>query len=242
MTGFEILAYTLVWSYINAKFLVPKINEGYILAYTLFHWYLLADTISVEGFGGWLIVIAAISVVPTFLVFKAAFEHSFLNETQKVVLYYWFLFTITFTFIDQVALHIITPIIAYDTVGFSSITYVCFAAIQLYFVSTIFSLLFVGIPFFHIDRNTSWEEALRECANIRKHKLDNYIEYQISLRYSLLIIIVSCFLFYLDYKFKFRQYLIAFYTFIFPLIFFYFKWTPEINLPKMRGKRSKPCS
>jgi hypothetical protein len=119
LTGFEIFGYTLVWSYINAKFLVPKINEGYILAYTLFHWYLLADTIAVKGFNNWMIFVVVISIVPTLLVLKASFEHKILSQTQKTVLYYWFLFTVTFTYIDQAALKIITPIIALETVDFA---------------------------------------------------------------------------------------------------------------------------
>jgi hypothetical protein len=90
-----------------------------------------------------------------------------------------------------------------------------------------------------MDKNTSWSEAVRECAEIRKHKLDNYIECQISLTESLSIIAVSGLLFYLDYKFNFRQYLIAFYTLVFPLLFFYFKWTPISNMTKARGKWTK---
>ena len=92
------------------------------------------------------------------------------------------------------------------------------------------SLLFVGIPFFHMSNTTKWSEAVKECAEIRKHKMDNYIEYQISLMASISIIAVSGLLFYLDFKFNFRQYLIAFYTLIFPLLFFYIKWTPKSNL------------
>jgi hypothetical protein len=239
LTGFEIFGYTLIWSFINARFLVPKINEGYILAYTLFHWYLLADTISMKGFNYWMIFVVAISVVPTILVIKASFEHKILSQTEKTVLYYWFLFTVIFTYIDQAALKIITPIIALETVDFASTAYVCFTAVQLYFISTTFSLLFVGIPLFHMDKNRGWSEAVRECAEIRKHKLDNYIEYQISLTATLSIIAVSGLLFYLDYKFNFRQYLIAFYTLAFPLLFFYFKWTPSMNMTETRGKWTK---
>lgn len=239
LTGFEIFGYTLIWSYINAKFLVPKINEGYILAYTLFHWYLLADTIAVKGFNHWMIFAVVISIVPTFLVLKASFEYKVLSQTQKTVLYYWFLFTVTFTYIDQAALKIITPIIALEKVDFASTAYICFTAVQLYFISTTFSLLFVGIPLFHMNKNTTWSEAVKECAEIRKHKLDNYIEYQISLTESLSIIAASGLLFYLDYEFNFRLYLIAFYTLVFPLLFFYFKWTPLSNMTKTRGKWTK---
>lgn len=239
LTGFEIFGYTLIWTFINAMFLVPKINEGYILAYTLFHWYLMVDTIFVEGFNDWMVFLVVISVVPTVLVLKASFEHKILSQTQKTVLYYWFLFAVIFTYIDQAALKIITPIIALETVDFASITYVFFTAVQLYFISTTLSLLFVGIPLFHMNRSTSWSEAVRECAEIRKHKLDNYVEYQISLTASLSIFAVSGLLFYIDYKFNFRQYLIAFYTLFFPLLFFYFKWTPTSNLIETKRKWTK---
>jgi hypothetical protein len=239
LTGLEIFGYTLIWAYMNAKFLVPKINEGYILAYTLFHWYLLADTISIKGFNSWMILVGAFSIAPTILVFKASFERKILNQTQKTVLYYWFLFTVIFTYIDQAALKIITPIVTLETVDFASTTYVCFTAVQLYFVSTTLSLLFVGIPLFHVSKNTSWSEAVSECDEIRKHKLDNYIEYQISLAASFSIIAVSGLLFYLDYKFHFRQYLIAFYTLAFPLLFFYFKWTPKSNMTETNDKWTK---
>lgn len=236
LTGFEIFGYTLVWSFINAKFLVPKINEGYILAYTLFHWYLLVDTILMKGFNNWMIFVVVLSVFPTILVLKASFEHKILSLTQKIVLYYWFLFTVIFTYVDQAAIEIITPIIAMEKVDFVSTTYVCFTAVQLYFISTTFSLLFVGIPLFHMGKDTTWSEALHECSEIRKYKLDNYIEYQISLTETLLVIGISGVLFYLDYRYNFRQYLIAFYTMVFPLVFFYFKWTPNSNAAKIRGK------
>jgi hypothetical protein len=232
LTGFEIFAYTLIWSFINAKFLVPRINEGYILAYTLFHWYLLADTISLKGFNFWMIFVLTISIIPTILVFKASFEHKMLSQKQKIILYYWFLFTIIFTYIDQAALKIITPIIAMESVDFASTAYICITAVQLYFISTTLSLLFVGMPFFHVSNSTPWKQAVKECAEIRKHKLDNYIEYQISMTTSLSIIVVSGLLFYLDYEYNFRSYLIAFYTLVLPLIFFYFKWTPNINSNK----------
>ena len=50
ITGFEIFGWTLIMAYLNPKRIVPRINEGYIYAYTLFHWYLLVRTIEEKGF------------------------------------------------------------------------------------------------------------------------------------------------------------------------------------------------
>ncbi len=235
ITGFEIWGWTIVLAYLNPKRIVPRINEGYIYAYTLFHWYLLVDTIITEGLGFWLGLVLAISVYPTILILKSALEHKKLSYRNKLTLYYWFLFAITFTYIDQVSLDIIQPILALNEVNFATTTYVLITAVQLYFIATSFSLLFVGIPFFHLDRSwdswkVRWARAKSEWKETVNHKLGNFVEYQISFVQFFYITLISTVLFYLDYIYNFRLYLIFCYTVIFPLIFFYIKYTPDTNL------------
>ena len=113
--------------------------------------------------------------------------------------------------------------------------YVLITAVQLYFIATTFSLLFVGVPIFHLDRGWNsfkerWADAMKDWKDTVQHKLGNFVEYQISISQFLCITGISLFLFYLDYTYNFRLYLIFFYTVIFPLIFFYLKWTPNENL------------
>lgn len=235
ITGAEIFGWTLILSYMNPKRIVPRINEGYIYAYTLFHWYLLIDTILLKGFNFGLGLVCVISIYPTYLIIKAALEHRKLEYKAKLILYYWFLFAVIFTYIDQVALDIIQPILALYEVNFATTMYVLITAIQLYFISTSLSLLFVGIPFFHLDRSSEkwkvrWERAKTEWRQTVRHKLGNYVEYQISFIHFFYITLISSVLFYLDITYNFRLYLIFFYTVIFPMIFFYIKYTPETNL------------
>lgn len=148
LTGAEIFGWTLMLSFLNPKSIVPKINEGYIYAYTLFQWYLLIDAIILKGFTIILLLVILISIYPTFLIIKASLEKRKLKRKNKMILYYWFLFAISFTYVDQVALDIITPIVAISQINQFTTVYVVFTAIQLYYISTVFSLLFVGIPFF----------------------------------------------------------------------------------------------
>lgn len=234
ITGFEIFGWTLILAYMNPKRIVPRINEGYIYAYTLFHWYLLSKTIEQKGFTYLLGFVAFISVYPTFLIFKSSLEHKKLSYKNKLTLYYWFLFTIMFTYIDQVALDIIQPILSLDFINVASFVYVIVTAVQLYFISTTFSLIFVGIPIFHLDKSsdnfkTRWKRAMSDWREIVTHKLDNYIEYQINSAQLFLITIVSVFLFTMDHMYNFRFFLNLFYTVVFPVLFFYIKWTPEEN-------------
>jgi hypothetical protein len=243
ITGAEIFGWTLILSYMNPKRIVPRINEGYIYAYTLFHWYLLVDTITAKGLGFWLGLVLAISIYPTILIVKSALEHRKLSYRDKLILYYWFLFAITFTYIDQVSLDIIKPILALYEVNFATTTYVLITGIQLYFISTSFSLLFVGIPIFHLDKSSDkwkvrWARAKREWKEIVNHKLGNFVEYQISFVQFFYITLISAVLFYLDYTYNFRLYLIFFYTVIFPIIFFYIKYTPETNLEDTDDKNT----
>ena len=229
LTGLEIFAYTVVWSLVSAKYLTPRINEGYILAYTLFHWYLLTETIFTLGWNTLLNIITAVSALPTLLVLIASLQHRILNIREKTVIYYWFLFTVIFTYIDQVAMDIVTPITTLYTIDLHAVLVVAFSAIQLYFISTMLSLLFIGIPLIHMDNNSTWKQGMNEWREVRKQKLDNYIEYQIKPLHVVLILLVSGILFYCDQKFQWRSYLIAFYTVGFPLIFFYLKWTPRAH-------------
>lgn len=243
ITGVEIWGWTLVLAFFNPKRIVPKINEGYIYAYTLFHWYLLVDTITAKGLGFWLGLVLAISVYPTILIVKSALEHKKLSYRDKLTLYYWFLFAITFTYIDQVSLDIIQPILALYEVNFATTTYVLITAVQLYFIATSFSLLFVGIPIFHLDKSSDkwkvrWARAMSEWKETVNHKLGNFVEYQISFIQFFYITIISAVLFYLDFAYNFRLYLIFFYTVIFPLIFFYIKYTPDTNLEESNDNTS----
>jgi hypothetical protein len=150
-------------------------------------------------------------------------------------LYYWFLFAISFTYIDQVSLDIIQPILALNQVNVESTTYVLVTAVQLYFIATSFSLLFVGIPVFHLPNNSApfkerWAQAICDWKDILFHKLGNFVEYQISFAQFVYITLLSAVLFYCDYTYDFRLYLIFFYTVIFPIIFFYIKYSPDTNL------------
>lgn len=235
LTGFEIFGYTIVMAYINAKRILPKVNEAYIFAYTLFHWYLLVDTANLKGVNFWVAVVLVISVYPTYLIVKSAFEHKKLDGRSKIILYYWFLFTIVFTYIDQVALDIVTPITTLTTISFSNSMVVLVSAIQLYFISTILSLLFVGIPFFHLSRSSNsfkvrWRSAMEDWREILTHKLDNYIEYQVSTVQVVYITIFSAILFYIDVVEGIRAILIFVYTVLLPLVFFYLKMTPKSNI------------
>lgn len=241
ITGFEIWGWTLVLAYLNPKRIVPRINEGYIYAYTLFHWYLLIDTIRTEGLTWIITIVLLISVYPTFLILKASLENRKLEYKHKMILYYWFLFAIFFTYIDQVALDIIQPIAALSEINVMTTLYITTTAVQLYFIATTFSLLFIGIPIFHLDRsgdsfNQRWIKAKREWRNIVNIKLANYIEYQISFIQFLYISVISAVLFFIDATTDFRIYLILIYTLVFPGVFFYIKWTPEENLDEIEDK------
>lgn len=241
ITGFEIWVWTLVLAYFNPKRIVPRINEGYIYAYTLFHWYLLVDTIMTNGLGFWLGLVLIISVYPTIRIVKSSLEHKKLSYWNKLILYYWFLFAITFTYIDQVSLDIIQPILALYEINFATTTYVLITAVQLYFIATSFSLLFVGIPIFHLDRSwdswkVRWARAKQEWKETVNHKLGNFVEYQISFIQFFYITFISGVLFCLDNAYNFRLYLIFFYTVIFPLIFFYIKYTPDANIEETGDK------
>jgi hypothetical protein len=243
ITGAEIFGWTLILSYMNPKRIVPRINEGYIYAYTLFHWYLLVDTITTKELGFWLGLVLAISIYPTILIVKSALEHKKLSYRDKLILYYWFLFAITFTYIDQVSLDIIKPILALNEVNFATTTYILITGVQLYFISTSFSLLFVGIPIFHLDKSSDkwkvrWARAISDWKEIVNHKLGNFVEYQISFVQFFYITLISAGLFFLDYLYNFRLYLIFFYTVVFPLIFFYLKYTPDTNLEDKDDKTS----
>lgn len=234
-TGMEILMWTMVLAYFNPKRIVPRINEGYIYAYTLFHWYLLIDTILREGIGFWITVVILISVFPTYLIIKSALENRRLEYKEKIILYYWFLFAIVFTYVDQVALDIITPVLEMYEVNPMNTAYAVFSAVQLYFIATCISLIFVGIPVFHLDKSSDsfkvrWARALNDCREVRRHKLGNYVEYQISIVGFALISLVSAVLFYIDYvNPEFRVYLNFIYVVAFPMLFFYLKYTPKEN-------------
>ncbi len=235
LTGLEIWGWTLLLAYFNPKRIVPRVNEGYIFAYTLFHWYLLLDTINLKGLNFITTTVALISVYPTYLIIKNVLQHQRLPYRDKLVLYYWFLFAIFFTYIDQVALDIITPILALTEINFQTILYVLITAVQLYFIATSFSLLFVGIPVFHLDNSggsfkARWREAMAEWREIVTYKLGNFVEYQINFIQFFYISIMSGTLFYLDVLYNFRLYLIFFYTVLFPIVFFYVKWSPAENL------------
>jgi hypothetical protein len=235
LTGMEIFGYTLFITFLNPKRILPRINEGYIYAYTLFHWYLLFDTFLLKGLNFWTGLVLVLSVYPTYLIIRSSFESKKLIQRDKIILYYWFLFTIAFTYADQVALDLIEPVVALDDISIRSSSIVMFSAVQLYFVSTMLSLLFVGIPFFHLDRtsdtwNIRWKRVMDEWGEVLKHKLDSYVEYQINFAQVVYVTLMSAVLFYIDRVENFRQVLIFCYTVVFPLVFFYLRWTPKTNL------------
>lgn len=235
LTALEVFGYTLVIAMMNAKRILPKINEAYIFAYTLFHWYLLFDTIAIKGFNFWTILVVILSVFPTFLIVRSAFEHKALSKRNKIILYYWFLFTIIFTYIDQVALNIVTPILTLFSIDIKSTLIVLSSAVQVYFISTILSLAFIAVPVFHLERSSlpfkvRWKKAMDEWRTILNFKLDNYIEYQINTIQVIYIAGLSGVLFYIDAMENIRHTLIFIYTVVLPLVFFYLKWSPGNNL------------
>ncbi|MGQ0828973.1 MAG: hypothetical protein ACT4ON_11340 [Bacteroidota bacterium] len=235
LTGFEILGYTLVISFMNAKRIVPKLNEGFIYAYTLFHWYILSETINKIGFNFILITISIISVYPTFLIIKNAFEDKLVTRQEKIILYYWFLFIIGYTYINEVALNVIQPIFTMNEITLSSIIIIAFSALQLYFISTVLSLLFISVPLFHMDKGMEsfsirWDRAVAERNEILKHKLDNYIEYQINIPQVATITAFSALLFFLDHIYNCPAITTIIYTVLLPLFYFYFKISPSKNI------------
>ncbi len=235
LTGMQIFGYTLVLSLMSARRILPKLNEGYIYAYTLLHWYLLIELFKIKGIGFWDCFVSLVSIYPTYLIIKAVFEYKLLSRRHKMILYYWFLFTVAFTFIDQFALEILTPILTLREVSFENYIIIFFSAIQLYFISTIFGLIFTAIPLFHLDRNSEkfkvrWRKAMREWRKLLNSQLDDFIEYQINYVQLFYITILTSILFYLDNVSNFRQGLIFTYTVVLPIVFFYLKWTPIKNI------------
>ncbi|WP_276132057.1 hypothetical protein [Polluticoccus soli] len=247
LTGLEIVGYTLVMSYMNCKRVLPKINEGYIYAYTLFHWYLLYDSLQLKGFNFILTTVTILSVFPTFLIIKNCLQHKALTTKEKAALFYWFVFTVVFTYADQVALDIISPILTYNEISGYGVILILMSAAQLYFLSTFVSLLFIGMPWTHMERGArnvkaAWRSALRDWRAILRHKLGHYIEYQISPFQLVLITIVSLILFYCDHTYGLRSELIVVYTLVLPIIFFYFKLTPDENITKPEIPQETPIS
>ncbi len=230
ITGLEIFIYTVMISYLNIKRVLPKINEGYIYAYTLLHWYFLIENISAIGFNFWIISVLAISAYPTLLLVKNLFLHKRLNTIDKAILFYWFIITVTFTYIDQVALHIIEPVLTVDEISITSVFIMLFSAIQLYFISMVFTWLFLGIPLFHGGRGDSWAVKMKEWKDVLKHKLNSYVEYQVSPQIVVFITVISVLLFYLDFQYNLRAELMCLYTILFPIVFFYLKASPNDNI------------
>jgi hypothetical protein len=236
LTAFEIVGYTLVMSMIAARRMVPKVNEGYIYAYTQFHWYLLIDSINRTGNTFWNIFVALLSLYPTILIVQSSFEHKKLSFKDKAILYYWFLFIVAYSFISQLAMHIINPMLTAYEISLESTLLLFVSAVQLYFISTVGSLLFVAIPLFHMDRTSEpfkvrWAKAMRDWRKLLKYKLDNYIEYQINTIQVVYITVASGFLFLIDASYaSARYYTIVIYTIVLPLIYFYFKVVPDQNL------------
>lgn len=235
LTGMQIFGYSLVVGLMSARRVLPKLNEGYIYAYTLLHWYLLIELFRIKGIGFWDSFVLIVSIYPTFLIVKAVFQHRLLSRVDKMILYYWFLFIVAFTFIDQFALKILTPVLTLREISFVNTIIIFFSAVQLYFICTIFSLIFIAIPFFHLDRGsepfkTRWQNAMREWRKLLNKKLEDYIEYQINFVQFFYITIFSIVLFFIDSVSNFRQELIFIYTVILPIIFFYLKLMPSKNI------------
>lgn len=236
LTSFEIVGYTLMISYLNAKRLLPKINEGFIYAYTLLHWYLLFDAMNRVGGNFWNVAVAVISIYPTILILKSAYEHRRLAQREKIILCYWFLFTVFYCYISQVAQSIIRPVLTAPDISLLSTSIIFLSAIQLYFIAIVFCLLFLAIPLFHLEKGSEsfkvrWKAAMKDWRALLNHKLDHYIEYQINYIQILYITCGSLFLFYIDASYPFmRSYTLMIYTIVLPLVYFYFKAVPEENL------------
>jgi hypothetical protein len=230
IAGAEIMGYTLVLAYMYAKHIMPKINEAYIYVYTLLHWYFLLENISNIGWNFWLMATFIVSVYPTFLILKNVFIYKELTRRNKAILFYWFLFTVLFTYADQMALNIIAPVLTQYEISIASIFVIFLSAIQLYFMATTLTLLFLGVPLFHGGNGDTWKEKMRDWRKLLAHKLNSYVEYQVSWQIVVLITIISLALFYYDYNNDFRSELIYIYTIVFPIIFFYFKISPENSL------------
>ena len=235
LTGIEIAGYTVMIAMVSARRIIPKLNEGYIYAYTLFHWYLIFELFQLKGVSFWPVFISIISVYPTLLIIKAVTSYALLNRTDKMILYYWFLFTVLFTYADQFALKIVTPVMALTEINFSNYLIILLSAVQLYFISTVCGLICAAIPVFHLDRSSApfkvrWHNAMREWRKILNSQLDDFIEYQINSIQLTYISVISLVLFYIDYTTEFRNGLIFIYTVLLPLIFFYLKWSPEKNI------------
>ena len=254
LTGLEIFTYTLMLAYLFPKRIVPKLNEGFIYAYTLLHWYLVIDAINRVGYNFWNVAIALLSIFPTILIIKNAFEDKALERKEKIVLYYWFLFIVGYCFISQWAQNIIHPVLTSYEISYQSTFLIFISAVQLYFISTILTLWFVAIPAFHLDKGSEpfkvrWQQAKRSWRKILNCELDNYIEYQINRIQVFYITVTSVFIFFLDYSYQsFRPYLIIVYTIVLPLIYFYLKVVPEENLedpfaiPEMDTLQGKPSN
>jgi hypothetical protein len=236
LTAFEIFGYTLMVAYTGGRRIVPKINEGYIYAYTLLHWYLLYDAIQRHGFGFWNTAVLILSIYPTFLCLRSIFQHRKLEQRTKIVLYYWCLFTVVYAFISQIAQSIIHPILTAYEVSWRSFGVILFSAVQLYFISTLLSLLWLGIPLFHMERSGGsfsqrWRSAVVEWRELLAYKLDGYIEYQINTVQVVYITSISAMLFWVDASYtEARPYVVVAYTIFLPLVYFYFKAVPEENL------------
>lgn len=231
VTGLEILFWVIMVAYMGAKHIVPRIHEGYIFAYTLFHWYLLFDTAALKGWNSLLLIVAVISVFPTLLMFLHVCIKRVPGRLEKMTLYYWFLFTIVFTYSDQVLLDIVHPIAAFRQTDMLVIAYLLLSAVQLYFIAMMLSLLFLGMPFTHFDRGGSRRERRRsgykEWNELLEHKLDHFIDYQVSIVGILAIIVVSGILFWLDRQYELRSMLIFVYTVALPLVFFYLRYSSD---------------
>jgi Na+/H+ antiporter NhaC len=134
---------------------------------------------------------------------------------------------------------IIKPLLTDYEITLKSTLLIFLSAVQLYFISTVLSLLFVGIPIFHMDRTSQplkvrWARAMKDWRKLLKCKLDNYIEYQINTIQVVYITITSGFLFLIDASYAgARAFSIIIYTIILPLIYFYFKEVPEQNIEEV---------
>jgi hypothetical protein len=196
---------------------------------------MLTDSINLKGFNFILGLITLISIYPTFLIIKAGLEFKKLDYRNKVILYFWFLFTVSFTYIDQVAMKMFIPVLAFNEVNPTSLIYVIITGIQLYFIATSFSLLFAAIPIFYLDQTSEpwkvrWQKVKEEWRDTIKCELGNFVEYQINFVQFFYVTLISGILIYLDIAYHIRLYLIFVYTVVFPILFFYLKWTPESNL------------
>lgn len=226
-TWYVLAVYVIFMTFHSSRNASPVLNETYILTYTLLFWYVFISSIIETGFNPWWLLVPAIGIVPTFVILKASFQHKKLSELEKLILIYWFLFTVVFNYVDQFFLGHVHPALTSHAVSFEHISALLFTATQLYFIGTAAALFLGSLPLFRFGKHTTWKEAVKNAHEVRGNKLNAFVDFQAHPILSMTVIVCSILVFFLDYAFGLRAYVMLLYFFVFPLVFFYLKWSPE---------------